>query len=153
MSASNAQAQQDTNKAMLERMALFEQQVLNLQTALSNASDTTSASQSQYGLSVWEQTFWKKLDTVTLVHAEHFTISNHTNSTTCVNPECDLLFRRQQSTAHVACQRKFWGSGALIQSARCRATARWSKYANNPYASTVRALCSLICQQETGWRS
>ena len=76
---------------MLERMALFEQQVLNLRTALSNASDTSSASQSQYGLSVWEQTFRKKLDTVTPVHAEHFTIANHNSSTTCANPECDFI--------------------------------------------------------------
>ena len=33
LSASNAQAQQDTNKVMLESMALFEQQVLNTLTS------------------------------------------------------------------------------------------------------------------------
>ena len=82
LSASNAQAQQDANKVMLERMALFEQQVFNLQTSLTNANNTSSASQSQYGLTAWEQTFRNKLDAMTLVHAEHFDSPSATTPTT-----------------------------------------------------------------------
>lgn len=76
---------------MLERMALFEQQVFDLKTTLSNTSSTHIASQPHYGLSAWEQKFRKNFNAVAHVHAEQYAISKHANSTTCVNPECDFI--------------------------------------------------------------
>ena len=90
LGSSHEQMQQDSNKAMLERMALFEQQVFDLRTALANSHNTDDA-QPQYGLSVWEQTFRKKLDAVTFVNAEHYTIANFNKNTSCVNPDCDFI--------------------------------------------------------------
>ena len=90
LGSSHEQMQQDSNTVMLERMALFEQQVFDMRTALAN-SNNTDAAQPQYGLSVWEQTFRKKLDAVTLVHAEHFTINNFNENTSCVDPTCNII--------------------------------------------------------------
>ena len=88
--SNHEQMQQDSNKGMLERIVLFDHQGFDLRAALAN-SNNTDAAQLQYGLSVWEQTFRKKLDAVTLVHAEHFTITNFNKNTSCVDPTCDII--------------------------------------------------------------